>query len=71
MIIIPPEDVPLIKFEGDAAAPILRYDVPSPSSYSGKLYVETDIGKQYFGGENIYKVNPKATKKEQEQQRAE
>lgn len=34
------EEIPLMKFEGDAAAPILRYDLPSPSSYEGKNYIE-------------------------------
>ena len=48
------EDVPLIKFEGDASAPILRYDIPSPSSYTWIVYIETDIGKEYFGGEKIF-----------------
>ena len=51
------EEIPLIKFEGDAAAPILRYDIPSPSSYTGKVYIETDIGKEYFAGDNI--ITPK------------
>jgi len=34
---------PIIEFEKDAAAPIIRYDLPSPSSYEGKIYIEIDI----------------------------
>ena len=49
------ESEPLMKFEGDASAPILRYDVPSPSSYVGKTYIETDLGQKYFGGDKILK----------------
>jgi len=45
------ENEPLIKFESDVSAPILRYDLPSPSSYEGKVYIETDIGDGYFNEE--------------------
>ncbi len=57
MIKIPVENEgePLMKFEGDASAPILRYDVPSPSSYVGKTYIETDLGQGCFGGDKILK----------------
>ncbi|MFX1297977.1 MAG: LamG-like jellyroll fold domain-containing protein [Promethearchaeota archaeon] len=34
------EGIPLIKFESNASAPILRYDIPSPSSYEGRCYIE-------------------------------
>jgi len=37
------EENPIIEFEKDAAAPIIRYDLPSPSSYEGKIYIEIDI----------------------------
>jgi hypothetical protein len=34
------KDIPLMKFETNASAPVLRYDIPSPSSYEGKNYIE-------------------------------
>lgn len=52
MIYIPQnEDQPLMKFEGDVSAPILRYDIPSPSTYEGRHYIELDIGEDFFKGE--------------------
>lgn len=33
-------EIPLMKFEDNAFAPILRYDIPSPSSYEGRNYIE-------------------------------
>lgn len=43
------EEIPLIEFESDASAPILRYDLPSPSSYEGKNYIEiNDITIEKF-----------------------
>lgn len=41
-------EIPLMKFEGDASAPILRYDIPSPSSYEGRNYIELDIAGIFF-----------------------
>ena len=37
-----------MEFEADAAAPILRYDVPSPSSYEGRNYLEIDLDTTFF-----------------------
>ena len=65
------EEIPLIRFEGDVSAPIIRYDVPSPSAYVGTLYIETDIGMEYFGGESVFKVEPNATEEQQNAQKAE
>ena len=58
------EEIPLVRFEGDASAPIIRYDVPSPSAYVGTLYIETDIGMEYFGGDSVFKIDPNATEEE-------
>ena len=39
-------EIPMINFESDAKAPIIRYDLPSPSSYEGKNIIEiNDIEK--------------------------
>ena len=69
-MIVEKEEVPLIRFESNAQAPIIRYDVPSPSSYSGTMYIQTDIGKEYFGGENIYKLDPGLTEEQKVQKKA-
>lgn len=53
------EEIPLIEFESDATAPILRYDLPSPSSYEGRNYIEiNDIPIEKFKNDKdiIYKV---------------
>ena len=42
------DEVPLMKFEADASAPILRYDVPSPSSYEGRTYIQLNFGDDFF-----------------------
>ena len=34
------KEIPLMKFEGNVSAPLLRYDIPSPSSYEGRNYIE-------------------------------
>ncbi len=48
---------PLIEFESDATAPILRYDLPSPSSFEGKNYIElNDILIEKFKEEKITKT---------------
>ncbi|GAG56688.1 unnamed protein product, partial [marine sediment metagenome] len=39
---------PLMKFEKDASAPILRYDIPSMTAYEGKNYIELDLPLEYF-----------------------
>ena len=49
------EEIPLMKFESDATAPILRYDLPSPSSYEGKNYIElNDIPAEKFNEQVVY-----------------
>ncbi|MFX1281470.1 MAG: hypothetical protein ACFFA3_19130 [Promethearchaeota archaeon] len=40
--------IPLMEFEGDASAPILRYDLPSPSSYEGRFYLEIKLDEDFF-----------------------
>lgn len=42
------KSTPLIKFESNASAPILRYDLPSPSSYEGRNYIELDLHPEFF-----------------------
>jgi hypothetical protein len=44
------KDVPLMEFQGDACAPILRYDIPSHSSYAGRQEIAIDILKGLFDG---------------------
>jgi len=44
------KEMPLMAFESDASAPILRYDVPSPSMYEGRTYVELDLPEDWFDG---------------------
>jgi len=70
-MIVEKEEVPLIRFEGNAQAPIIRYDVPSPSSYTGTMYIQTDIGKEYFGGDKIFKLDPGLTEEQKVQKKAE
>ncbi len=49
------EEIPLMKFEGDATAPILRYDLPSPSFYEGRNFIElNDIPIEKFNEEVVY-----------------
>jgi hypothetical protein len=51
------KEIPIINFESDAKGPIIRYDLPSPSSYEGKNIVElNDIGKDDFNEENAVTV---------------
>ncbi len=47
---------PLLKFESDATAPILRYNLPSPSSYEGKVYIEIDLDSGIFKHEAAHKI---------------
>ena len=50
-------DIPIIDFESDAKAPIIRYDLPSPSSYEGKNIIELhDIADEDFNAENAVTV---------------
>ena len=44
------ENEPLMRFESDASAPILRYDIPSPTSYAGRHEIELDISVEIFDG---------------------
>ncbi len=39
---------PMIKLEPGGKAPILSYNVPEPTSYSGKNYIEFDFTQDYF-----------------------
>jgi hypothetical protein len=51
------KEIPIISFERDAKAPIIRYDLPSPSSYEGKNIIElNDIEKDEFNEENAVTV---------------
>jgi hypothetical protein len=51
----PPE--PMIKLEPGGTAPILSYNVPEPTSYSGRHVVELDIDADWFTPEAL-KVPP-------------
>ncbi len=51
------KEIPLMAFESDAKAPIIRYDLPSPSSYEGKNIIElNDIKQDKFNKENAVNV---------------
>lgn len=39
---------PMIKLEPGGKAPILSYNVPEPTSYNGRNYIELDIPQSYF-----------------------
>lgn len=45
---MPDANPPLIKFEAEATAPVLRYDIPEPTSYEGKNFIELDFGEDIF-----------------------
>ena len=50
-------EAPIIDFESDAKGPIIRYDLPSPSSYEGKNIIELhDIKDEDFNAENAVTV---------------
>jgi len=50
-------EIPIIDFESDAKGPIIRYDLPSPSSYEGKNIIELhDIKDEDFNAENAVTV---------------
>lgn len=48
------EEIPLMMFESDASAPLLRYDIPSPSSYEGQNYVGLDIPERFFNSKTAF-----------------
>ena len=50
-------EIPLMEFEGDASAPILRYDIPSPSSYEGRNYIDLDLAGIFFKPETKEKLD--------------
>jgi len=51
------KEIPLMAFESDAKAPIIRYDLPSPSSYEGKNIIElNDIKQDKFNEKNAVNV---------------
>lgn len=39
---------PLIQFEADASAPVLEYDIPQPTSYTGRHYMQLNIPDSWF-----------------------
>jgi hypothetical protein len=39
---------PLIQLEAGGIAPVLRYDIPEPTSYEGKNLIELDLGADVF-----------------------
>ena len=39
---------PMIKLDPGGKAPILSYNVPEPTSYSGRNFIELDFGPSYF-----------------------
>ncbi|MDN4523969.1 hypothetical protein [Fictibacillus fluitans] len=39
---------PMIKLQPDGKAPILSYNVPEPTKYSGRNYIELEIPSEYF-----------------------
>lgn len=53
---------PLIEFESDASASILRYDLPSPSSYTGKNFIELDFDESCFNSAAF--ENPESTEED-------
>jgi len=56
------EEIPLIKFEKPTSVPLLRYDIPSPSSYEGKNYIEINklLYKDGTGALKEFTFNSKA-----------
>ena len=47
------KNIHLMKFEGDASAPLLKYDLPSPSSYSGRNYYELTMPEGFWNMDKI------------------
>ena len=45
---MPDDNNPLIEFESGGKAPILSYNVPQPTTYDSRVYVEFDYPKGYF-----------------------
>ena len=43
-----PQPAPLIQLEAGGTAPILRYDVPEPTSYAGKNFIELEFDDDVF-----------------------
>src|SRR6266536_5541233 len=39
---------PMIKLEPGGKAPILSYNVPEPTSYSGRNFIELELPDEYF-----------------------
>lgn len=44
----PPDRAPLVEFDPEGNAPILSYNVPEPTSYSGRNYLELGIDSDWF-----------------------
>lgn len=45
-----PDPTPLIQLEENAQAPVLRYDIPEPTSYEGQNFIEL----QFEEGQGIF-----------------
>ena len=43
-----PQPAPLIQLETGGTAPVLRYDVPEPTSYAGKNFIELEFDENVF-----------------------
>lgn len=43
-----PQPAPLIQLEAGGTAPVLRYDVPEPTSYAGKNFIELEFDEDVF-----------------------
>lgn len=41
------DPVPLIQLEVGGSAPVLRYDIPEPTSYEGKNFIELELGNVF------------------------
>lgn len=44
---------PLIRLEAGGSAPVLRYDIPEPTSYEGKSLIEVDLGGDVFSADAV------------------
>jgi hypothetical protein len=48
-----PQPAPLIQLEAGGTAPVLRYDVPEPTSYAGKNFIELEFDDDVFAQEAL------------------
>ena len=42
---------PLVSFDPSGAAPLLSYNVPEPTAYAGRSYIELDLDTDLFRSE--------------------